>query len=458
MNDAFYYQKSTDFERFNSRTNVLKKIPYGNLTAFEIQGFQKLLKEGDKNNFIQGKVEVLLSLSLAHYYSKRNFDQIIFQTEEIGKIASEHDDYFSKSIAKKIRGGVFLDLSLIDEGKKELEETQNLIEKISESDFKLLALNYYSKIYSEYFFGRNEYDKVVSISKKRQSDLLTLNDFSAEKKYLLIETYNVVCSTYLKMGYYKSVEKYLKVQEAYFQNIKDLYNLANFQNNQAELASKTLSRIEESNQLLNRYKRAEHTALLCDNSAVLINVYSKITALYKSEKDLENQIKYLNKTIQLNSDLDKRKQEMLNKIGAMIKPHQSNQLLHYIIAGLLIVVIIWFFTYFIKNKKELDENIDYYKTVSESQLLDIALHNNNSFYINFLIKFPDFNGKILALNSTMKNTDLEFIALIKTGLSDEQIAEVKRISLKAVKSKKYRIRKKLNLSDDKNISIWLENL
>jgi DNA-binding CsgD family transcriptional regulator len=52
-------------------------------------------------------------------------------------------------------------------------------------------------------------------------------------------------------------------------------------------------------------------------------------------------------------------------------------------------------------------------------------------------------------------SDLEYCALIKLDFNTKEIAQSKDISIRTVESKKYRLRKKLNLPEDiKNINSW----
>lgn len=91
-------------------------------------------------------------------------------------------------------------------------------------------------------------------------------------------------------------------------------------------------------------------------------------------------------------------------------------------------------------------------------LSDLILKDDNSFYITFLSTFPNFTPSLLKLNPTLKSSDIEFCALIKLNLETKQIARYKKISVRAVEGKKYRIRKKLNISTEENMYIWMARI
>lgn len=457
LNTAFYSQESTVISHLRTQQNTLKKIPNGSRSDYKLQEYEKLLVDSKKIKFTQGQVDALLNLALTNYYAKRNFDQIILQTEEIEKLAAETEDFFSQSIAKVVRAGVLMDFGLIEQGKKELDEAQNLSEKITDNSSKHIAKSYYFKFYSDYFYAKNDYKKVVSSSKKREGELKLLSDFSPEKKYLLIETYRVLCSAYLNLGKYENAEKYLKIQESYFKNNEDWYNLAYFLNDKADFLYKTKSAEIESDSILKTFKTAENIAFESKNTSVLTIVYPKIAAMYEQKKDLENQIDYLDRSNKLKDSLGIAQTKMLNKINLIIEPEKTDNTKYYLWIFLLLILFIGFCVFFFRSRKVVKPTLVYNESITEGELLRMALEDHHSFYINFLKKFPDFNAKLLAINPTMKNSDIEFAALIKIGMDDQQIAQVKKISMKAVSSKKYRIRKKLHLSAEENTSDWLKN-
>ncbi len=93
-----------------------------------------------------------------------------------------------------------------------------------------------------------------------------------------------------------------------------------------------------------------------------------------------------------------------------------------------------------------------------STLLKLLQEDSISFYIVFLEEYPHFSEKLLKINPTIKPSDIEFCAYIKLNLETKQIAKFKKISPRAVEGKKYRIRKKLNISPDVNMYIWMSKI
>ena len=95
---------------------------------------------------------------------------------------------------------------------------------------------------------------------------------------------------------------------------------------------------------------------------------------------------------------------------------------------------------------------------SAKKLTSLLYEDPNAFYLSFLEAYPDFSKKLLELNPSIKSSDVEFCALIKLNLETKQIAQLKKMTIGAVEAKKYRIRRKLNISREQNIYIFISNL
>jgi|GEM_PF-1015183 len=77
------------------------------------------------------------------------------------------------------------------------------------------------------------------------------------------------------------------------------------------------------------------------------------------------------------------------------------------------------------------------------------------FLIEFKKQFPDFYDRLLMYNANIE-VDMKFCALIRLDYTTVQMADYTKSSVRAVESKKYRIRKKLNIPRDKNIYEWFQ--
>lgn len=89
------------------------------------------------------------------------------------------------------------------------------------------------------------------------------------------------------------------------------------------------------------------------------------------------------------------------------------------------------------------------------EILNLAENNSPVFFEKFQIFFPHFIPEILKISPSLIHSELFFCALMKLDFDTKRIAQCTNNSIRAVESKKYRIRKKLNISSEININSFL---
>lgn len=112
----------------------------------------------------------------------------------------------------------------------------------------------------------------------------------------------------------------------------------------------------------------------------------------------------------------------------------------------------------VKTNTELMKHQMLINHLSEENIQEIfSLAENNSpmFFEKFQIFFPNFIPDILKINSNLIHSELYFCALMKLDFDTKKIAQCTNNSIRAVESKKYRIRKKLNIASEININSFL---
>ena len=74
-------------------------------------------------------------------------------------------------------------------------------------------------------------------------------------------------------------------------------------------------------------------------------------------------------------------------------------------------------------------------------LIGLAEKDDPSFYFKFNEVFPNFSDNLLKISPKLTQSDIEYCAMMKLNFDTKKIASIKRLSIGAVESKKYRIRK-----------------
>lgn len=89
------------------------------------------------------------------------------------------------------------------------------------------------------------------------------------------------------------------------------------------------------------------------------------------------------------------------------------------------------------------------------EIYQLAESNSPLFYDKFQAFFPHFIPEILTINPNLIHSELYFCALMKIDFDTKKIAQCTNSSIRAVESKKYRIRKKLNIPSEMNINSFI---
>lgn len=91
------------------------------------------------------------------------------------------------------------------------------------------------------------------------------------------------------------------------------------------------------------------------------------------------------------------------------------------------------------------------------ELYDLAMSKNSLFITYFKSQFPDFFDKILNAAPNVISSELEICALLKLNLTTKEIATATNSTVRAIENKKYRIRRKLNISTETDINLYIIN-
>ncbi|GGF40135.1 helix-turn-helix transcriptional regulator [Echinicola rosea] len=69
--------------------------------------------------------------------------------------------------------------------------------------------------------------------------------------------------------------------------------------------------------------------------------------------------------------------------------------------------------------------------------------------------FPNFISKVKSASSKLNAMDIKFCVLLKMGFSTKEIASVTKSTIRAVQSRKYRIRKRLGVPKDEDLNLFM---
>jgi hypothetical protein len=215
-------------------------------------------------------------------------------------------------------------------------------------------------------------------------------------------------------------------------------------------------------------------------------LFKKISELYISQGYAAEAKKYQDLYLKLHTELDGRKKKerdfVLNEVMKEEKAEhdaevRENQKFTFLIASLLILITA-FIIYLLKKSKsknqkalEITKQLQSEKAVHEKEkgmlklqvneafddIRKLAKENNPEFFSRFQEVYPQFTLKMLNINPKFKVSELTFAAYIYLGFNTKEIADYTFKAVKTIENNRYNLRKKLEISPEKDLQIWLRN-
>lgn len=257
-----------------------------------------------------------------------------------------------------------------------------------------------------------------------------------------------------------------------FQRAVVLQNYGIFLNSQGK-SSEAINAIKESIELAKQVNRPK----------LLLNNYKELSGLYKNEGDAEKENEYLKKAISLQDSFNANQNQAVNlSINRLNKDRenekvqfkkQNNTTLWYSGIAMLLVTLItvYFYLHVRKKKKKLaesqqiifeigEETKDLKRKLSENyeNIIQLAREKKADFFPKFQEAYPELFRELLKINPNLSKSDLTFCAMIWLGFSSKEIAQSVSMEHRSVQTKKYRIRKKLNLESETNLYLFFRSI
>jgi DNA-binding CsgD family transcriptional regulator len=112
-----------------------------------------------------------------------------------------------------------------------------------------------------------------------------------------------------------------------------------------------------------------------------------------------------------------------------------------------------------KNKKPEPDLEDLsQKILVQDEIMALAKENSPRLLNKFRLVYPDFFGKITAIQPNLKNSELIFCIYLKLNFTTKEIATYTFVTPKAIQNRKNRLRKKLGISSEVDIYKWFNDL
>ncbi|ROH90380.1 hypothetical protein EGI15_17085 [Chryseobacterium cucumeris] len=334
-----------------------------------------------------------------------------------------------------------------------------------------LFLRYVYSTRSVYMYKIKHPDSaIIYLHKSMKIDANPLDIANIAQHYTLFESKPDSAWYYFQKAFTILETKNFKHNK--YQRAVVLQNYGVFLHSQGKI-SEAIDSIKKS---IGLAKQVNRPKLILDN-------YKELSTLYKKEGNSDKENEYLNKSILLQDSLDANQNQaidlsinILNKERenekAQLK-NENNTALWYsgISMFLVILIAVYFYLRIRKKKKKLAESEkiiieigketkDLKRKLSENyeHIIQLAKEKKVDFFPKFQETYPELYKELLKINSNLSKSDLAFCALIWLGFSSKEIAHCISMEHRSVQTKKYRIRKKLNLESETDLYLFFRSI
>ncbi len=357
-------------------------------------------------------------------------------------------------------GRNYIRLGLFEQANTAYNKAEYYIKKITnDKQRNYLLFHNYSGKYTNFLKAKN-IDSLRSIEKKMLTEMP--GTFS----------YTRIADDFI-------AKKHLDSAEYYMNKAVLSFNTANFTEKGIALFSYgDLYNVKgDQKKALEYYLKSEDIFQQIKNKPALLTVYDTVSSVYKSLNEIEKSNDYLRKYTFLNDILNKNEKEAVNlavnKLLELKHEEKGEERKMFYFIVLLIIISFSLLLYFIRKvylKKELKKDKLIEKKTIETDVLKLKVNDSFDEIIQlmesrsplFLTRFkevyPEFYGKLVNYAPELTEHDIKFSAYLRLNLTNKEICQYENISLRGVETKRYRLKKKLQLAKDTDLQKWILEL
>lgn len=202
-------------------------------------------------------------------------------------------------------------------------------------------------------------------------------------------------------------------------------------------------------------------------------IYANIIQISQLKKDKKTEEEYTQKYNKIKDDLQLSANKAID-VALSEALHDAENYKHeqnknrkiLLLVSAVCLLLIGLLSYIVKRRKkkikelndvENNTNNEKYQPTFE-EIITLAKENSSELFIRFYEYNPDFIKKMYDINPDLSNADIEFCIMIWLGFSSKEIAQYTFMEHRSVQTKKYRLRKKLNLDSETDVHKFLREL
>ncbi|WP_316753232.1 hypothetical protein [Pedobacter gandavensis] len=394
-------------------------------------------------------------------------------------LANEINDIGGLAHLNTIKGYSFTKIGFFSEGKAVLLEAETYSQRIPNPDERFYRLGLvYTNLGVNYEESGTLKDSLIFYNKLAYTSFKKVSGKYRYQNALGIAAHNYGATLSL-FRRFDSASYYL--QEAIRLGIKgqNLVILGLAYNSMGKM----FFRKKDYSKSIDYYHKSLSAAITHNNDYLTRDAYEGLGNSYAALKKQDSSTLFLGKAKLMSDSLAKTEKSSIQTSMESIKrvdeqkQYYKKMIFIFVLAVVLVLFILSFtgyLTFFKKFKKVqldktelecllnekmflLQEQSGLPKSDAEElkYIVHLAMTNDPCFFVKFKEFDSLFIKKLLAICPKLVATELELCALLRLNFETKEIARYTRQSVRAVESKKFRIRKKLNVSSDVDLNIWM---
>ncbi|AQX06176.1 hypothetical protein ATB99_16665 [Elizabethkingia meningoseptica] len=476
-----YAQKEKEIDSLYNTVKNYKNLYAENKTEEVLRTCTEVYYKSKEMNYVKGQINALVQM--AEIYSNLgNTKMALEKTNEGLSLINENKSYALEwSTLLLTKGRVLSKLGYFDKAMSNFRQSLEIADKIPEnkSDNK-----HHNKIMVYFFIPfsyerdrkavMNRKDKEFYIQKAYKEAQLISNNYP-KKEYLITKSLQGLISAYTDWRELDKADQYLAQANRINKN-----NTSDWPLTYNMLSGAIEKKRKNYHNAIEYYTHALHLSKSNKQIYDQEHIYALLAECYNEVEDYKNVSYYLYKNKKLRDSLelaeknatnDVLKNEIKNKSNSEKSFFSSEKFPYTIIVILLLIITAYISVRSINSKRNKQQLLEYSDTAQDqlfinknntdseqlAHIMELAQNNDPTFYFKFEEIFPSFTQNLLNVNSKLTRSDLIHCAMIKLNFDAKKIATIKKASIGAVESKKYRIKKKLNITPEESIYNWMIN-
>lgn len=401
------------------------------------------------------------------YYDSNEYERALNFAAIAKRESNNSDSIKNSTLAEIVSGKCYVELGLYDLAKKAFYDGLNLVNKNNEKEIHVLKSMIYNGLANSY----SEPNKTKFFLNKNYEELKQQKEGSVKR--LQMDDFNADLGNY----YYKNAN--INLAKHYFKKVNILdsegWKASQFK---AILGLGYIYALEnEYEKAVNYLEKGLSKSLIYGDKKVQRDFNLALFKNSKTEKE-----EYFTNYSSLNNILQKQEGVQIKKVIEN-EANKDGNLQEYLmdkmilvlgislIIGLLAVIIGFvLFRYYKEEQKNKSEQEKSNKKESLVERLVERKHDVDGFFQlvknndlgdlanKMKLLYPDFVAKLSVYLPKATAGELILSVLVRMNFTNKEIAEVLDMSLRSVESRKYRLRKKINLLPEEDMNLWMINL